>query len=88
MLALTPHVAHKILFERIQFAMFLQLLGALPPDAHLDPAGDFCPQMSSKIGPLGPKSQRRPWTVAGDAVLDTVDAVGCSSQMNVSTCNQ
>jgi len=45
MLALTPRVTHKILFERVQFAMNLQLLGA-SPDLHqglcpCTPLGDF-----------------------------------------------
>jgi len=48
MLALTPRVTHKILFERVQFAMFLQLLGASPPHPHQGlcpwtPLGNFCP---------------------------------------------
>jgi len=60
MLALTARVTHKTLFERVQFAMFLQLLGALSQTITraLDSARGL---PSSRIGsPLGPKTQLRP----------------------------
>jgi len=61
MLALTPRVTHKILFERIQFATFLQLLGASPPNLHQGlcswtPPGDFRLSGPSKIGPSSQKT--------------------------------
>jgi len=51
MLALTPHVAHKILFERIQFAMFLQLLGQSPQIPTWTPLETSVPRCPPKLDP-------------------------------------
>jgi len=53
----------KILFERVQFAMFLQLLGALPLDSHQGSApgphwGLPSPEPHPNLDPPDPKNQR------------------------------
>ena len=55
MLAVTPRVTHTKLFERVQFGMFLQLLGTSLPVPHQGlcpwtPLGTSVLQTSSKIG--------------------------------------